>query len=50
MEMISINAAFAPNLPIAGLLGRNGFFEFYKITFDSSTNPPELELERVHRV
>jgi hypothetical protein len=31
------------------LLGRMGFFEHYKITFDPSTHPPEIELERIYR-
>ena len=48
-DMFQIEASFSNNLPIAGLLGRNGFFEYYKITFDPSTNPPELELERLYR-
>jgi hypothetical protein len=48
-DMLSIEAAFSPNLPLAGLLGRIGFFENYKITFDPSTHPPELELERIYR-
>jgi len=49
-EMIEINAAFAKDLPLAGLLGRIGFFEHFKITFDPSSEPPGLELERIHKV
>ena len=46
---LHINAAFAKTLPIAGLLGRVGFFEHFKITFDPTSDPPGLELERVHK-
>ncbi len=48
-EIIDINAAFARSLPVAGLLGRIGFFEHFKVTFDPSSDPPGLELERVHK-
>jgi hypothetical protein len=47
---LHINAAFAKTLPIAGLLGRVGFFEHFKTTFDPTSDPPGLELERVHKV
>jgi hypothetical protein len=46
---LNINAAFAKTLPIAGLLGRIGFFEHFKITFDPTSNPPGLELERINK-
>jgi hypothetical protein len=46
---LNITASFIPNLPVAGLLGRVGFFEHFKITFDPSGNPPGLELERVYK-
>jgi hypothetical protein len=48
-EIIDIDAAFARSLPVAGLLGRIGFFEHFKITFDPSSDPPGLELERIHK-
>ena len=47
-EMLSIEAGFAKTLPVAGLLGRKGFFENFKITFDPSSLPPGMEIERVH--
>ena len=47
---LHIDAAFAKTLPIAGLLGRVGFFEHFKITFDPTSDPPGLELEGVHKV
>jgi hypothetical protein len=44
---VKIKAGFRDNLPVAGLLGMSGFFEFFKVTFN-----PELkacEIERIHR-
>jgi hypothetical protein len=46
---LNIKACFAQTLPVAGLLGRVGFFEHFKITFDPTSNPPGLELERVYK-
>jgi hypothetical protein len=48
-EVVEINAAFAKSLPVAGILGRIGFFEHFKITFDPSSEPPGLELERIYK-
>lgn len=50
MDLFSIEAAFSNELPLADLLGRSGFFEHYRVTFDPAPNPPELEIERVYRV
>jgi hypothetical protein len=41
-NMFKIRAGFLRELPFGGLLGRIGFFEHFKITFDGSTNPPGL--------
>jgi hypothetical protein len=49
LDLFSIEAAFSPALPLAGLLGRSGFFEHYRVTFDPAPDPPELEIERVYR-
>lgn len=49
LDLFSIDAAFSPELPLAGLLGRSGFFEHYRVTFDPAPDPPELEIERVYR-
>lgn len=49
-DALHIKAAFAPNLPVAGLLGRAGFFEYFKITFDPTSDPPGLELDRTHKI
>ena len=48
-HVLQVNAAFSDTLPLAGLLGRNGFFEYFRITFDPASEPPGLELERVHK-
>ena len=48
-NMFKIQAGFADQLPLAGLLGRVGFFEHFKITFDPCSNPPGFDLERVYR-
>lgn len=48
-NMFKIKAGFVADLPLAGLLGRIGFFEYFKITFDPSTSPPGFELERIYK-
>jgi hypothetical protein len=48
-DMIEIKAAFSRTLSVAGLLGRNGFFENFIITFDAETRPPGFEFTRIHR-
>ena len=48
-NMFKIRAGFTDKLPLAGLLGRVGFFEHFKITFDPSSIPPGFDLERVYR-
>jgi hypothetical protein len=44
---VNIKAAFQDGLPIAGLLGMQGFFNHFKLTFDGSAN--ECLLERAYR-
>lgn len=48
-HIFKIRAGFTDQLPLAGLLGRTGFFEYFKIIFDPSTTPPGFELERIYR-
>jgi hypothetical protein len=48
-HIIKIKAGFTDQLPLAGLLGRRGFFEHFRITFDPSAEPPGFELERIHK-
>ena len=44
---VNVVAGFKENLPVAGLLGMVGFFEHFKITFDTASLV--CELERVFR-
>ncbi|MBZ5706693.1 MAG: retroviral-like aspartic protease family protein [Acidobacteriia bacterium] len=48
-HVLNIEAAFSRTLPVAGLLGRRGFFEHFKITFDPTSDPPGLEIERAYK-
>jgi hypothetical protein len=47
--IIPIVAGFCDDLPLAGLLGRRGFLDHFKFTFDHSSNPPQFELTRIYR-
>jgi hypothetical protein len=44
---VQVKAGFKEKLPVAGLLGMNGFFEHFKVLFDSDSKV--CELEQVHR-
>jgi len=46
---ISVTAGFVKKLGCSGILGRNGFFDNFRVTFDHSTIPPAFELERISR-
>jgi hypothetical protein len=48
-DIIRIKAGFCDQLAVAGILGRNGFFDNFMVTFDHSVVPPELEIQRIHR-
>jgi hypothetical protein len=41
--IIRIVAGFSDDLPIAGLLGMNGFFDHFKVTFDPTSRRCEIE-------
>ncbi len=41
--VINIRAGFSEDLPIAGLLGMNGFFDHFKVTFDPTAQQCEIE-------
>jgi hypothetical protein len=47
---INVTAGFVKKLGCSGILGRNGFFDNFKVTFDHSTIPPAFELERIVRI
>ena len=40
---VEIHAAFQEDMPLAGLLGMQGFFEHFRITFDGAVRQCELE-------
>jgi hypothetical protein len=44
---IAINAAFSYDLPVVGILGMKGFFEYFKVIFDPTLN--RCELDRIYR-
>lgn len=45
--VVAIKAGFMRELPVVGLLGRKGFFENFKVLFDHSVHPPEVEITRI---
>ncbi len=45
-DVLDIVAAFSDELSATALLGRRGFFDHYRVTFDPS-DPPGFEIERV---
>lgn len=47
---IGVRAGFSEELSIAGLLGRFGFFDAFRVTFDHSVHPPAFEIDKIeHR-
>jgi hypothetical protein len=48
-HVLKIRAAFSDDLPLAALLGRRGFFEHFKVSFDPSGASPGFDIERIHR-
>ena len=49
-DIFAITGYFSDRLPVACLLGRNGFFDKYIVTFDPTESNPGIELTRVHRI
>ena len=43
---IRVVAAFAPRLCVAGILGRRGFFDQFRVVFDIPANPLTFSIER----
>lgn len=41
--IVSTKVGFSDKLPVPGLLGMSGFFEHFKVTFDSTACRCELE-------
>jgi hypothetical protein len=46
---IDVTAGFVRKLNATGILGRFGFFDHFKITFDHSSHPPVFDLEKLER-
>ena len=44
---VKVSAGFSYELPLAGLLGMDGFFEHFRVVFDSAARV--LEWERLHK-
>jgi hypothetical protein len=44
---ISVKAGFTRKLAVAGILGRNGFFDNFTVKFDHSVAPPQFEIEKI---
>jgi hypothetical protein len=44
---IKIRAAFSEELPVAGILGMDGFFQHFRVVFDPIRY--QCEIERIHR-
>lgn len=45
---VTVRAGFSDDLPLAGLLGMEGFFDKFKVIFNPIAR--ECELERVHKI
>lgn len=48
--VLDIMAGFIKKLSVAGILGRNGFFDNFKVKFDQSLTPHILEIERIEKL
>ena len=47
--VITVTAGFLKKLAASGILGRNGFFDAFKVSFDHLVSPPAFEIERTNR-
>lgn len=47
---ISVKAGFTRRLVVAGILGRNGFFDNFRVRFDHSVMPAQFEIEKIESV
>lgn len=48
-HLLRIKAGFTAELPMAGILGRNGFMDQLKVLFDPSGVAPGFEIDRYYR-
>jgi hypothetical protein len=46
-HVLRISAGFTNELPMAGILGRNGFLEHFKVLFDPSGESPGFDIQRI---
>jgi hypothetical protein len=44
---IGVRAGFSEDLSVAGILGRTGFFDAFRVTFDHTDHPPMLEINKI---
>jgi len=44
---VDITAGFMKKLSTAAILGRNGFFDAFRVTFDHSTSPFSIDIDRI---
>jgi len=45
--IIEVMVGFCKKLSVAGILGRNGFFDNFHVHFDHSSSPPVLEVSKI---
>ena len=48
--IIDVTAGFIKKLSVAAILGRNGFFDSFKVSFDHSYNPPVFDIDRIEKL
>jgi hypothetical protein len=48
-DMLRITAGFSPQMSVAAVLGRRGFFEHFIVTFDPSGTPAGFDIQRLGR-
>lgn len=48
--VIEVTAGFVKKLSVNGILGRNGFFDNFRVRFDHSELPPAVEIEKIQRL
>lgn len=47
--IVTLNVGFSRKLSVPGILGRRGFFDLFRVTFDHSASPPFFELEKIEK-
>ena len=48
-EYLNIKVGFSYELSVPALLGQNGFFDNFIVTFDNTPHPPCFEVHRIQR-